>query len=86
MRRRILFGALVSTAAVVGLGVPAMAEADHPKPPPPNGVVCWPGWGGQGGPKAGFALAFGALIPGDGTGDQNHTHCGPPGFIKNFGS
>jgi hypothetical protein len=84
MLRKLLVGALVSTAAVVGLSAPAMAEKDHPKPPP-NGVVCWPGWGGQGGPKGPFAVFLGAGIPGGGTGDQNHTHCGPPGLAAKLG-
>ena len=78
--KRLLAGVFVAGAITIGMALPA--GATYTCPPPPPATDCTPGWGGQGGPKAGFAAAQGQGIPGDGAGDQNHTHCGPPGLAK----
>ena len=77
--KRLLAGAFLAGAITFGVAIPAGATS-YCEPSPP--AECKPGWGGQGGPKAGFAAAQGSGIPGDGSGDQNHTHCGPPGLAK----
>ena len=90
-RRKYLVGAILAGGLSLGLATPALATdycpcpKECPPPPPPPKGECKPGWGGQGGPKAGYAGQQGGAIPGDGTGDHNHTHCGPPGQAKKAG-
>ena len=80
--KRLLMGALVAGALTLGLTAPAGATT----PSPPQACTT-PGWGGNGGPKGGYAAHIRVVgdIPGSGTGDQNHTHCGPPGLAKKSG-
>jgi hypothetical protein len=96
--KRLLMSAVVAGAITLGVAAPAGAgyicppppppPCDHycppPPPPPPPPEDCTPGWGGEGGPKGGYA-ASGVEIPGGGAGDQNHTHCGPPGQASKAG-
>jgi len=89
--KRLLMGAVVAGAITLGVAAPAGAGSvcpptpcDYNCPPPPPPENCTPGWGGEGGPKGGYA-ASGVEIPGGGAGDQNHTHCGPPGLAAKAG-
>jgi len=73
--RRLAIALTIVGGVTFGAAAPAFAGGTC-YPPPPQ---CeWrPGFGGLGAVHSAQANAFG--VPGDGAGDQNHCHSGPPG-------